>query len=624
VYTEAHRSPISDYSLWGFDESFFYFDKEEVNSMPLTLTLPDTLGPTSGPRNDGVLRGQVALEDPDRVFYRGLSHTGGKYYTIDSGGGENEVDVTSSTSIQMFPTAGSGNLSVNDAFEFALTKTEFDDGIRIVGLHVDVSTAAQNLTFNVVYFANDDTWKTAPNLIGLSTFLTTTGDSHVHFDTPSDWASITHTVGTSVTRVYPFRLVITVVGGSPVAPICTLKFSELDVAGSANITSLVTTRNIAQANPHIIEGDAVDTITQTAPVGLEVNLWRAQLGGTNAYEYWNGTAFVSLPNVDDPSLLGNRENNQTATRRDLTSTATSAVATTTLAIEDGGYVEAVLPSDSDETMIGLRAIDGTTDWMIGISGGNIIVTENGATKYTHGTVPAVNSNLRVWYVFGDNAIVYHLDDTVVYTSTVIPDQGLNGRFTAAASGTSIDDIALVQFNTQDAYPISSATSATGFTESTDAPAQEEFPASYKVKWTVPSDWVPNTVEDSPNAYAGYHFRVKKVGTFTQSDRISHVRSMYRDAVRATGLDLGSSQVFRTAAVKFHEITEFTEDIVLEVINLDSQVAVTVTLAPESDQPGEADDDLSEAISFSQGHRLMVRQISGRVGQYIGSGDLILS
>jgi len=592
--------------------------------MALTMTLPSRIGPAGGPNFDGVYRGQVGIENPTKVFYHSLSFTGAKYYTIDSNGGETEVDVTAVTTVQIFPTSGSGNLSVNDSFEFGLLKSDYDAGHRMVGVHINVTTISQNLTFNLIYFATDDTWKTAPSITGLSTFLTTLGDNHIHFGVPTDLASITHTSGTTVTRVYPFRLVITAVGATPVAPAATLRFTELQTGQIFDITTPVTDKNISLPNPHVIDGDFANIITPTRQSGAEVTLWTGQFGGQNLYKYWNGSAFVTLPILNDPTLANTKHNNQSVTPVSLTANGANAVGVTTKAVEDGGYIEAVLPSASNVAAIGLRTIDTVNHWMFGIVGGSYVVTENGVTKYTHATTPTTNAVLRVWLIKGDH-VHYYIGDDHVYTSTVMPTQGLNGHITAAVSGTQIQTIKLIQFNTQDSYPLEgSMSTVTNFTFASETTATLELPATYKVTWVVPADWVANTVANSPNATAGYHFRIEKDGDVTEGDRLGNIRSMLMDSTNSSGLDIGSQHVFTTLALKFHDYVEFTQDVTFEVINLDTGATVSITLSPEDDELGEADSTLSSSITFNSGHRLMLRQLAGRNNQWISSGDCILS
>lgn len=598
--------------------------------MAYTLTLPTDIGPNGGVLADGVYRGYLDRAFFEKHFARNFSFSGAKYYTIDASSGvdvdENDItaQATGTTPIQLFPTNASGNLSQGDSLEFGILKVDYDAGRRVNGLHVNVDTpASSDVTFGVYYFATDDTWKQVTGLQGINTFLKISGDNHITFNVPPDHQSLVHVVGTQVTRVYPYRVIIESVTPASTAPTGHGLFVNQEVPMPVDITTVVQSYDIFTSLGHISTGDNFDHISPQPSSGVEYVLTSAQVGGGTQWNYWNGGQFVPFPDINDPSNGLTRQNNQSVVKVNLTANVNNAVGVSTLSIEDGGYVKGILPSATNEASIGLVTLNGLNNWMFGINAtGQIVATENGNVIYTHPTAPTTNTELRVWWL--DKAVRFYVGNDHVFASTNVPTQNVMARFTAATSGTQINNAELVQFapNEQDATPVLITMQVgSGFNETQQAPQTIEYPARYVVKWSIPSDWVANTAENSPDHYPGYTINTTKTGNVTKAIEGIYAKALLAGGVNSSGVTMTEVQHFTRANLKLHDAAEWTQNIVFSIINANTNTSVKATFVPK--EYGEGDVALSGAINYSVGDKLILIQVSGRNPQYIRSGDIII-
>jgi hypothetical protein len=246
-------------------------------------------------------------------------------------------------------------------------------------------------------------------------------------------------------------------------------------------------------------------------------------GVSYTYSKADGT-FSPLTIISDTSEGFTVSNSQTAVRRNLLSTGTDAGANSVQAIPADGFVECTINATPTATTnkfrIGLydyndNILNNTYELEAGWDGANPAyqIYENGILKLSVLDLPFTSNTMQVLRYNG--ILYFRVGDTTLPYSSILPQStGIaNAIFTGVDSGVEINDIVLVNWEKRKAEPVTlTFTGVTDFTQSSNAPASEIYPAHYYIQFVPPTNFASLPPEISKTLEVGYNIGI--VSNFT--------------------------------------------------------------------------------------------------------------
>jgi hypothetical protein len=280
-------------------------------------------------------------------------------------------------------------------------------------------------------------------------------------------------------------------------------------------------------------------------------------GVSYTYSKANGT-FSPLEVISDTSEGFTVSNAHTTVRKNLLATAASAEATSVEAIINDGYVECTInvtpTATTDKFRIGLYdfnnfVINNTYELEAGWDGANPAyqIYENGVLQLSVLDLPFTSATMQVLRYGG--IIYYKVNGITLPYSSILPQStGIaNASFSGIDDAVAIDDITLVNWENRQADPISvTFAGVSDFTESSNAPASENFPAHYYIYFVPPADFASLSAELSPTLEVGYNIGIVSNFTVLPDENITLLAQtlLTTDSIVNQFFDLGTRTNFQ--------------------------------------------------------------------------------